>query len=178
MSSQPTTVVAADASPSPSSGNGYYDVNVGWIPTQPLRTAVSYCYPFCYRVLGIMEGIGGVIVNTFGLNQSRFQYAVDEFHRRERVKKDREELRRKRARERFLERASRGADELDEEDDEEMDDEYDASLMETEAIDSRELGVEKETPEEVAAAKLALPKRSRYVPPYVPVVETAKVPLS
>ena len=35
-----------------------------------------------------------------------------------------------------------------------------------------------ETPEEVAAAKLALPKRSRYVPPYVPVVETAKVPLS
>ena len=181
MSTEPTATTVAMEGDTVATNNsaGYYDVNVSWIPTQPLRNAASYCYPFCYRVLGIMEGIGGVIVNTFGLNQSRFQYAVDEFHRRERVKKDREELRRKRARERFLERASRGADEYDEDDEEgEEEDGNDDALLNTDEIDAREVGVEKETEEERAAAKLAMPKKSRYVPPYVPPVETARVPLA
>jgi hypothetical protein len=71
-----------------------------------------------------MESIGGVIVNTFGLNQSRFQYAVDEYHRRERIRIEKEQQVYKRERQRILERARQG---LDNDDDAEDDDDVDSA---------------------------------------------------
>ncbi|CUG90205.1 Hypothetical protein, putative [Bodo saltans] len=90
--------------------NDYRDVDFTWIPTNALRTTARYVYPVCNRTVQIMEAIGGVIVNTFGLNQSRFQYAVDEYNRRERVRIEKEQMVYQKERNRILEAARQGLD--------------------------------------------------------------------
>lgn len=75
-------------------GSQYYDVDLSWVPeTAGLRRVATLCYPAAYRTFCVMEAIGGVIVRSCGLDQSRYQYAVDEYHRRERVKREKEQTR-------------------------------------------------------------------------------------
>lgn len=97
--------------------HSYRDVDFSWIPTITLQKTAKFVYPVCNRTMQVMENIGGVIVHTFGLNQSRFQYAVDEYHRRERARVEKEQMAYKQERQRVLERARQGLDDDDEEDD-------------------------------------------------------------
>lgn len=88
----------------------YYDANFDWIPAGVLRSSARVVYPACNRVLGVMEGIGGFFANLLGLNESRFQYAVDEMRRRERAKAEREAAEFRRERQRALEHDLVGLD--------------------------------------------------------------------
>jgi hypothetical protein len=108
-----------EAGPTEAEANDYRDVDFTWIPTNALRNTARYVYPACNRTVQIMEAIGGVIVNTFGLNQSRFQYAVDEYNRRERARVEKEQLAYQKERQRILEAARQGLDNDTYEDDEE-----------------------------------------------------------
>lgn len=95
-----------------SSNAKYYDTDFQWIGNKSVRKGVTTVYPYAHRVYLGMEWLGGKIADGLGITQSRFQYAVDEYNRRERRKRDKEAL----ERERMLQRAR----ELGEEDEEPM----------------------------------------------------------
>jgi hypothetical protein len=101
---------SAAAGPSTVDGGGYYDVSFDWIKNESLRVGVTRVYPYACKVVGVMEWIGGKVANATGLTQSRFQYAVDEYYRRERKRHEKELLEEailvQRARERGLLRKS------------------------------------------------------------------------
>lgn len=85
-----------------SSAEAYYDVDLEWIKFKPVRSVAKAVYPVCQRTLGVMEYIGEKVVNLLGLNQSRFQYAVDEQIRRDRIKQEKLDLERERERQKIL----------------------------------------------------------------------------
>ncbi len=98
--------------------DSYYDVDLGWIKNPSARRVARAVYPVCQRVLTVMESIGEKVVNIFGLNSSRFQYAVDEYERRERLKQEKIDLEREKERRRILEKGLQGieADVADDDD--------------------------------------------------------------
>ena len=55
-----------------------------------------------------MEYIGEKVVNVLGLNSSRFQYAVDEYNRRERIKREKVDLELQRERQRIIDLGLQG----------------------------------------------------------------------
>lgn len=148
-------------------GGNYYDADVSWIPTTALKKVARAAYPACTRTLQVMESIGGVIVNTFGLNQSRFQYAVDEYHRRERVRLEKEQMQYQKEREKMLDRLRRGIDVISSSDDDEVDDEDSAFLMSTVGSTSAEQREVLPDPAKKQSKKKVSTSRGTYCPPVV-----------
>lgn len=91
----------------------YYDVSFDWVGNQPVRTGLVKAYPYARKVVDGMDWLGGKVANALGLTSSRFQYAVDEYWRREKKKHRKDMLERQLQEER--ERAARSA--LDDDDD-------------------------------------------------------------
>ena len=83
----------AEAARGPS---GYYDVNFDWVPTSTLRSGARTVYPTLHKVYCAMDYIGEKLANGLGLTQSRYQYAVDEYNRREERKRRKAEMERQR----------------------------------------------------------------------------------
>lgn len=101
-----TTATVASVPPVPAdTAVRYYDADFTWVPAGLLRRSVVACYPVGKKVVNTMEWIGGKVVHICGLDQSRFQYAVDEYYRQQR-KKQAEETR---ERELFLDRVRQNA---------------------------------------------------------------------
>jgi hypothetical protein len=103
---------------------GYYDTNLNWVPEGKLRTCARYVYPVAYKTYLFMDWVGGKVAYAIGANQSRFQYAVDEYYRQERKKARKEAVERQRRIDR-----ERRAGMLAEEDESEGDDD-EQELME------------------------------------------------
>ena len=86
-SSYPYSIPAPSASlPAEDEALGYYDADFSWFGAGDTyaKRAAKALYPAAMAALGSMEWVGEKVVSTFGLDQSRFQYAVDEFDRQER----------------------------------------------------------------------------------------------
>lgn len=81
----------------------YFDANFDWIANEKLRNGAKYVYPVAYKVYVVMDWIGEKVAYALGATQSRFQYAVDEYHRQERRNARKAEL----ERQRMLEKARR-----------------------------------------------------------------------
>lgn len=153
--------------PPSNAGDGdYYDVNLDWVPTATLRKTAKFVYPACNRCLQVMESIGGVMVNVLGLNQSRFQYAVDEYNRRERVRIEKEQLAYQKERDRILERARRGLDAEDDDEDDASDQGDDEDLVAK--------GNKQERPDDERRRTRTGRDRATYFPP----VLSERVPLT
>jgi hypothetical protein len=98
----------------------YYDVSFDWIKMESVRVGATTVYPYVCRVVSWMDWLGGKVASGTGLTSSRFQYAVDEYYRRERKRerreKEEEAILLQRARDRGLLRKTRDDDDEDEDD--------------------------------------------------------------
>lgn len=74
----------------------YYDADFSWIKVQSVKVGAQRIFPYVCKVADVMDSIGGVVARGLGLTNSRFQYAVDEYYRRERRKLRKEEQERQR----------------------------------------------------------------------------------
>ena len=79
-----------------SGSSQYYDTDFSWIQVQSVRVGAQQIFPYVCKVVSVMDSIGGVVARGLGLTNSRFQYAVDEYYRRERRRLRKEEQERQR----------------------------------------------------------------------------------
>ena len=97
----------------------YYDATFDWITNAKLKAAAKVVYPAANASYHLMQRIGETVSWVLGLQQSRFQYAVDEANAIERKKE--QKWRREREAEKEKIRAH-GLQPMDNEDDKDMSD--------------------------------------------------------
>lgn len=63
----------------------YYDAKLDWVTERfYLRKTAEAVYPYAQKAFRFMDKLGGKFAHGLGLTSSRFQYALDEYNRRER----------------------------------------------------------------------------------------------
>ena len=101
MENDPTRLRQEQAAPllSDEAQIQYYDTTaLDWLPANgKIRSAAETIFPYAQKALKGMDWLGGKIANGLGLTSSRFQYAIDEYERRERRHLEREAMSRARA---------------------------------------------------------------------------------
>ena len=117
-SSEPTSTAPTEtATTTTEPETAYYDADFTWIGNNTIRSAAKTVYPAAYRAYVICDWIGEKVANGLGLTSSRFQYAVDEYHRLERKKQRKVELARQQELEAIREKGLLGTIEDDDDDD-------------------------------------------------------------
>ncbi|KEG06191.1 hypothetical protein DQ04_15361000 [Trypanosoma grayi] len=71
-------------------GSRYYDANLEWVPTVPLRWAAHRWYPQLQSGVHRMEACGRFFVQLLGLDESRYDYVAE--GRRERRQRQRRRI--------------------------------------------------------------------------------------